>query len=276
MDNIDDYSLILILSYVPIEDLRKVYKTSIRIFRTVIGNACLRYKLYVSWEDSVKANDIQALNYFAKLYLIPEKVMKFNVDIKNKNTSIAKMCLTNKCVLKCLHENGYAWSKRTCPAIAAYGSLECLKYAHEHGCPWNPTYVGDIAITCGSLECLKYAHENGCMWGAYTFDEPEQCESLECMRYAHEHGCPWCDFTCANAAVRCSLECLQYAHENGCAIDMITCIDAITYGSLDCVKYAIAQTSEFNGQDCLKEAIKCGRHEITGYIRTLIARCMHV
>ena len=41
------------------------------------------------------------------------------------------------------------------------GYLDCLKYAHTHGCSWNE-------ITCryaarfGHLDCLEYAHENGC------------------------------------------------------------------------------------------------------------------
>ena len=48
-------------------------------------------------------------------------------------------------------------------------------------------------------ECLRYAHENGCPW-----DENTTCmyaaEGEKCLRYAHENGCPWDVYTCASAA----------------------------------------------------------------------------
>ena len=50
----------------------------------------------------------------------------------------------------------------TCSAAAHESHLECLRYAHEHGCPWDEW-------TC---YCAAYGH-------------------LECLRYAHQHGCPW-------------------------------------------------------------------------------------
>jgi hypothetical protein len=44
---------------------------------------------------------------------------------------------------------------------AQNGRLECLKYAHENGCPWDKlTCI--YATKSGHLDCLKYAHENGC------------------------------------------------------------------------------------------------------------------
>ena len=43
------------------------------------------------------------------------------------------------------------------------GHLECLKYAHENGCPWDE-WTCSMAAFNGHLECLKYAHENGCPW----------------------------------------------------------------------------------------------------------------
>ena len=48
---------------------------------------------------------------------------------------------------------------RTCSEAAYNGHLECLKYAHENGCPWDE----DLFEGClnGHLECLKYARENG-------------------------------------------------------------------------------------------------------------------
>ena len=51
--------------------------------------------------------------------------------------------------------------KSTCSEAAFNGHLECLKYAHENGCPWTE-YTCSHAAKNGHLECLRYAHENGC------------------------------------------------------------------------------------------------------------------
>ena len=49
-------------------------------------------------------------------------------------------------------------------ARAAFnGHLECLKYAHENGCPWDKEdFVDLLPLMVILFECLKYAHENGC------------------------------------------------------------------------------------------------------------------
>ena len=51
--------------------------------------------------------------------------------------------------------------ERTCSNATESGHLECLKYAHENGCPWDEDTCS-YAADNGYLECLKYAHENGC------------------------------------------------------------------------------------------------------------------
>ena len=50
---------------------------------------------------------------------------------------------------------------------ASYGHLECLKYMHENGCPWNELTC-NYAASYGHLECLKYARENECPWDSET------------------------------------------------------------------------------------------------------------
>jgi hypothetical protein len=42
-----------------------------------------------------------------------------------------------------------------------FSDLECLKYLHENGCPWDEETCY-VAALSGHLECLKYAQENGC------------------------------------------------------------------------------------------------------------------
>jgi hypothetical protein len=62
--------------------------------------------------------------------------------------------------------------------------LECLRYAHENGCPWNE-HTCRYAAKYGYLECLRYAHEHGCHWGKHTF---YVVTNVDCIRYAHENG----------------------------------------------------------------------------------------
>lgn len=95
------------------------------------------------------------------------------------------------------------------------GHLDCLRYAHENGCPWD-----DKACTCaalrGRLECLRYAHQNGCAWTTYTCSNASARGQLACLQYAHQNGCPWDERTCWEASTRGHPECLRYALEQGC------------------------------------------------------------
>jgi hypothetical protein len=56
---------------------------------------------------------------------------------------------------------GCPWDERTCEFAAAFGKLDCLRYAHEHGCPWDERTC-EFAAYDGHFDCLKYAHDNGC------------------------------------------------------------------------------------------------------------------
>ena len=51
--------------------------------------------------------------------------------------------------------------KRTNSNAASNGHLDCLKYAHENGCPWYINTTVQAAYR-GRLDCLKYAIENDC------------------------------------------------------------------------------------------------------------------
>ena len=43
----------------------------------------------------------------------------------------------------------------------------------------------------GHLDCLQYAHEHGCPWDVNTCASAVFGEQLHCLQYAREHGCPW-------------------------------------------------------------------------------------
>lgn len=73
-----------------------------------------------------------------------------------------------------------------------------------------------MAANGGHLECLKYAHENGCPWDIFTCADAAHGGHMQCLKYAHEQGCPWDADTCSMATLGGHLECLKYAQENGC------------------------------------------------------------
>ncbi len=53
--------------------------------------------------------------------------------------------------------------KTTCRYAAENGHFDCLRYAHENGCPWDETTCR-YAAENGHLDCLRYAYNNGCPW----------------------------------------------------------------------------------------------------------------
>ena len=101
-------------------------------------------------------------------------------------------------------------------AYAAFnGHLDCLRYAHEKGCPWN-IRTASFAADGGQLGCLKYVHENGCPWHRFTTSHAAENGHFDCLKYAYENGSPWNEFTILYAAKYGDLNSLKYAYENGC------------------------------------------------------------
>ncbi len=168
--------------------------------------------------------------------------------------------------LKYAHEHGCPWDEDTCIRAAKGGHLDCLKYAHEHGCPWDEDTCSRAAKG-GHLDCLKYAYEHDCPWAE---SEDETCWKaalgghLDCLKYAHEQGFPWDDWTCSRAAKGGHLDCLKYAHEQGCPWDYWTCIYAAAGGHLDCLKYAHEHGCPWNGWTC-SDAAEGGHLECLKY-----------
>ena len=42
----------------------------------------------------------------------------------------------------------------------------------------------------GHLNCLRYAHENGWPWDGETLNAARENRHVLCLRYARDHGCP--------------------------------------------------------------------------------------
>ncbi len=119
----------------------------------------------------------------------------------------------------CCNSCKYFMSGPPCSHAAYHGHLDCLKYEHENGRPWNED-ICRYAAQNGNLDCLKYAHENGCSWSKGTCSSAAFGGNLDCLKYAHENGCPWDKCVYVMAIYSGHLNCIKYAHENGCPCDL--------------------------------------------------------
>ena len=167
--------------------------------------------------------------------------------------------------MKFAHEHGAPWDQWTCEYAAGFGNLQSLQYAHEHGCPWDVSTC-QAAAEYGHLDCLRYAHENGCPWNEVTCAHAASNGHLDCLRYAREHGCPWNEKTCLFAVSNGHLDCLRYARENGCPWNWTTCAYAALNGHLDCLRYAREHGCPWNEWTCL-HAVSNGHLDCLRYAR---------
>jgi hypothetical protein len=151
--------------------------------------------------------------------------------------------------LRYAHEHGCPWSIDSCQFAAQYGHMNCLSYAHEHGCPWD-TETCQYAALNGHLDCLRYAHEHGCSWSIDTCLYAALNGHLDCLRYAHENGCPWGTDICRYSAEYGHLDCLRYAHEHGCPWSIDSCLYAAKRGHLDCLRYAHENECPWDTASC--------------------------
>jgi hypothetical protein len=115
-----------------------------------------------------------------------------------------------------LQEHGCPWTEGTCRAAARNGHLECLRYAHEHGCPWNDS-TSMAAAEGGHLACMQYAHEQGCAWSRWSTLFAAQKGHLACLSYAWDHGAPRTPDVCRAAEPDGpTAACFAFIHERGC------------------------------------------------------------
>lgn len=119
------------------------------------------------------------------------------------------------------------------------GHLECLKYAHENGCPWNVNTL-TAAIRSDQANCMKYALQNNCPRPVGMGVTAAKHGHLPCLRVALEFGARDGE-VCAAAAEHGHLDCLEFAFSEGCPIDdsKIT-LSAAKNGHLDCLDFALA------------------------------------
>ena len=103
---------------------------------------------------------------------------------------------------------------------AQHGHLECLKFAHDQGCPL--VEVAGNAAANGHKSCLEYVLEQGCDLTGNELSGAAVYSQIECMKVLIAHGCPWGSQTTDVIARNGTMECLIFAHMNGCPWDAWT------------------------------------------------------
>ena len=116
-----------------------------------------------------------------------------------------------------------------CAQAAQGGNLECLKYAHEHGFPFDDRVV-ITAIVYRNFECLKYAHENGAPMPRYIVDQAfymfMQPYNKKIVKYLHEQTNIVSIRISYYMASFDNLEGLQYIYNIGIPFSRDTCLIA--------------------------------------------------
>ena len=91
-------------------------------------------------------------------------------------------------MLEYVHAKGCPWSEDTC---AHANSIEFLTFAHTHGALIDSnTCALLLDASQFSLECFKYAHEHGSCLTSACMDFALQWGKKEMQKYLREHSCP--------------------------------------------------------------------------------------
>lgn len=97
--------------------------------------------------------------------------------------------------------------------------VQCLEKIHDIliTVPWDCITM-EIAAKNGSLDCLKYLYENGCPVNIDICNYAAEGGHLNCLRYLHRIGMPLTEKTCLSAARKSHKNCLEYLMQNGCVV----------------------------------------------------------
>jgi len=123
---------------------------------------------------------------------------------------------------------------------AAHGETQILWHLHQkYGLPltrWLPA----AAAENGHIECLRFLHNIGCPWDARTCEAAAKGGQLLCLKYAHENRCPWDRSVSSMACLRGHLDCLRYCYEKRTPMNLtsLMCL-SIGEGNIACSQYLI-------------------------------------
>ena len=126
-------------------------------------------------------------------------VLMLQFGHKHHNVTFGKnlyktACQFNK--VKCmeyLYEQNLLWDPSVIHAAALNGSIDCMRFLHEHGCPLATDMFKTI-LNCTqetAFECFRYAHQKGCEWGRLTVESAAREGKIKFMLYAALNGCPF-------------------------------------------------------------------------------------
>ena len=131
-----------------------------------------------------------------------------------------------------------------------------LKWAREHGCPWDESTCAAAAgeeqstvlpdVQGGHLEVLQWAREQDppCPWNSRVCHAAAERGNSEVLQWARDQGCPWDeDRMCELAAKGGHLDVLQWAREQNppCPWNSEVCSAAAGGGHLDVLQWAREQ-----------------------------------
>jgi len=106
--------------------------------------------------------------------------------------------------LRWAREHGCPWDEDTCAYAAEGGHLEVLKWAREHCCPWNPMTLRGAAAS-GHVDVLRWAWGHCPIYGGNIRNWAANSGHRDVRQWAREQGareqdCPWDAWTCALVA----------------------------------------------------------------------------
>ena len=99
--------------------------------------------------------------------------------------------------------------------ICEKGDINTLKRLHEASvkrkekCYWS-RYAFRAAAICGSLDCIKYLYENGCPFGAVATSAAAKYGHLDCLKFLYENGCSTTVTAYNNAVNSGYTDCVEY------------------------------------------------------------------
>ena len=131
--------------------------------------------------------------------------------IANAIVNILDKHQINKIKFTCGILDGYDIMESGCYT----GSLEMIKYSYINGSELRNM---NILIEHGYLECVKYLHENGCPWNEKSCVAASRNGHLEILKYLHENGCYWNELSCKAAYENGHLEIIKYLCANELSI----------------------------------------------------------
>lgn len=147
-----------------------------------LKNICLKYT-YNNMMFSIRENDLpNSLN--SELNAMRDCCLSLDYITAVKNNHVQCLKKTHDVLIR------IPWDAITMETAAEHGSIYCLKYLFENGCPINID-ICDYTAKHGHLECLKYLHlrdmpitSKTCFYAASNGHE-------DCLQYLIKQGCEW-------------------------------------------------------------------------------------